>query len=57
MSIALYIIAGWITLGAILNITTIGKERKPTTPATAAVVVVVDAAFIVALILAAGRLS
>jgi hypothetical protein len=57
VNIALYVIAGWLTLGALLTIGFIGKPRKPTTPGTAAVVVMINAALIVTLVLAARRLA
>lgn len=57
MNIALYVIAGWLALGALLSIGNIGKERKPTTPGQAAVIVLIDAALVVTLVLAARGLS
>jgi hypothetical protein len=57
MNWAVYGIAGWLTLGAILSIAFIGKQRKPTTPGAAAIVVLIDAALIVTLVLAARRLA
>ena len=57
MNIIVYAIAGFLTLGALLTVGNVGKPRKPTTPGTAAAVVVIDAAIVVALVLAAGRLS
>jgi hypothetical protein len=57
MSIALYAIAGFLTLGALLTVGNVGKPRQPTSPGTAAAIVVIDAAIVVALVLAAGRLS
>jgi hypothetical protein len=52
----LYALAGWETVGAFLAISAIGKPRKPTTPAQAAVIVAISAGWIVLLVLAAGRL-
>jgi hypothetical protein len=57
VNIALYVIAGWLAAGALVSVGTVGKPRKPTTPGAAAVIVILDAALVVTLILAAGRLS
>jgi len=54
--IALYIIAGWITLGCLYAIGTIGKPRKPTEGSAAAIIVVIDAAIVTTLVLAAAKL-
>lgn len=56
MKIALYIIAGWNVLGALLMIGFIGRPRKPITPASAIVTVVITAAVVAVLILTTGRL-
>jgi hypothetical protein len=57
MRIALYVIAGWITVGALGAVALIGKPRTPTTGGVATVIVAVDAAIVVALVLAAGKLA
>lgn len=57
MNIALYCIAGWLTIGALGSIGYIGKTRKPTTPGQAAFIVAIDAVLIVTLVLAARRLG
>ena len=53
MRIALYALAGWFTLSALLTISAIGKPRKPLTSGSAAVTVAILAAFVVVLVLAA----
>jgi hypothetical protein len=57
MNWALYVIAGWLVLGALMQVGTVGNQRKPTTPFQAAVIVAIDAAIAVALVIAARRLS
>lgn len=57
MSWILLAIAAWLTLGALAVITSIGKPRKQMTPGAAAIVVLIDAAIIVALVLAARELA
>lgn len=57
MNIVLYAIAGFLALGALLTVGSVGKPRKPTTGGIAAAVIVVDAAIVTLLIIAAGRLS
>ena len=57
MKLAVFFIAGWIAMGAIIAVATIGKPRKPITPGVAAGIIVIDAAITVALVLAAMRLS
>lgn len=56
MRIALYVIAGFEVSAALFTVGTIGKARKPNTPGTAVISVVICAAITVALILAAGDL-
>jgi hypothetical protein len=56
MNFALYAIAAVIAVGALLSICMIGKPRKPITPGSAAVIVVINAAEVVVLILAARQL-
>ena len=41
MSIPKYILLGWYALSAILAVAHIGKERKPTTPGVAVVMLVI----------------
>jgi hypothetical protein len=53
----IYALGAWIAAGALFCVATIGKARKPTTPGTAAFVVIIDAAIVVLLVLAARRLS
>lgn len=57
MNIVLYVMAGLFTLSGIVTIACIGREREPLTPGLAAFLVAIDAAEIVALVLAAQRLS
>lgn len=57
MRIALYVIAGWLTVGTLLTVGTIGKPRKPATGSVAVTVTVVNAAIVVALVLAARKLA
>jgi hypothetical protein len=57
MRIALYIVAGWMALGALGAVAMVGKPRTPTTGAVATIIVTVDAAIVVALVLAAGKLA
>lgn len=57
MNIALYAVAGFLALGALLSVGTVGKPRKPLEPGAAALVVLFTAAMIVVLIFAAGRLG
>lgn len=57
MNIALYAMAGIIAVSTLYNVGTVGKTRKPLEPAGAAVMVVMNAAFVVILVLAAGRLG
>jgi hypothetical protein len=55
--IALYVVAGWLTFGALFTVATVGKPRTPTTGGVATFIIMVDAAIIVALVLAAGKLA
>ena len=56
MSIALYVIAGIVTLGALIRISLVGKPRKPLGGGEVAVSAAIDAAVVVFLILAALKL-
>lgn len=49
--IAKFFIVGWLALGAMLSIATVGKPRKPLTPGTAAVSVALTAGLIVLIVL------
>lgn len=49
--IAKWVIVAWLTLGAILTVTMVGKPRKPTTPGGTAGVVLITAAIVVIIIL------
>jgi hypothetical protein len=49
----LYAIAGFLALGAILTISSVGKPRKPITGRVAAATVVIDGLIIAALLIAA----
>lgn len=57
MRIALYVVAGWMAFGALGTVAMVGKPRTPTTGAVATIIVTVDAAIVVALVLAAGKLA
>jgi hypothetical protein len=46
-----WLLIGWWTMTAFAVIGNIGKPRKPTEPLTAAIVVAINAAFIVGVIL------
>jgi hypothetical protein len=50
----LWIVVGWVALGALLTITQVGKIRPPTTPGVAALTVVFSAVLI-ALVLIGGN--
>jgi hypothetical protein len=54
--IALYVIAGWLTLGALSVVRRVGKPSEPTSGAQAARTVLIVGAMVTTLILAAGRL-
>jgi hypothetical protein len=54
---ALFVVAGWNVAGALLVIGNIGKTRKPTTPGTAVVGVIIAAAMVTVLVLAALELK
>jgi hypothetical protein len=56
MAIILYIIAAFLGLNWLLVIRDVGKPRKPLTGGIATAIVAFDAAIVVALIIAAGRL-
>lgn len=57
LTVLLYVIAGWITLGAVTTISLVGKPREPITGGVAAFSVLVQAAIIVTLIFAAVALA
>jgi hypothetical protein len=57
MTYVLYVLAGWVALGALLIIGGIGKPRKPVSAGHVAVIVAIDAFWVVVLVLAARRLS
>lgn len=57
MSYALFTLAGICAVGAIFTIASVGRPRKPYTPADAAIITVLNAAFITILILAAIQLQ
>lgn len=56
MSLALFIIAGIVALGALIRISLVGKPRKPLSGGEVAVSTAIDAAVVVFLILAALKL-
>jgi hypothetical protein len=57
MNIAVYVIAGLMTLNSLATIAIVGKPRKPVTPAMAASLVLFNALYITILVIAAGRLG
>jgi hypothetical protein len=57
MNWALYALAAFMGLGALLAVSSIGKPRKPLEPGAAAWVVLFNAGWIVVAVLAAMRLS
>jgi hypothetical protein len=57
MNWVLYVMAGWICSSVLLVICSIGKPRKPLAPGQAAYITLINAAFIVVLVLAARRLA
>lgn len=56
MSAALYAIAGWLIFGALACVAFIGKERKPITPGSAVLGVIIVSFEATVLILAARHL-
>lgn len=57
MSIALYIIAGWIAFSSLVIVSSVGKPRKPVTGGTAALVVALCAIEVAILVIAAAKLG
>lgn len=55
MTILLWILVGFFVLGALTTVSQIGKDRKPITPETAAVVVLGDMLLISALLVSIVR--
>jgi len=53
VSIALFVIAGFMVWGSLINISRIGLERTPNTPRTVAIATFINAAIITILVLSA----
>jgi len=53
VSIALFVIAGFMVWGSLINISRIGLERTPSTPRTVAIATFINAAIITILVLSA----
>jgi hypothetical protein len=54
--VGLYVLAGWITTGALLIIATVGKPRQAITGGTAAFIVLIDGLILLLLFAAAAQL-
>jgi hypothetical protein len=50
MSLVMWIVVAILALGALVSVATVGKPRKPMTGGAAALVVIIDAALIVAIL-------
>lgn len=57
MGIAVLAIAAVIVAGALFTVATVGQVRKPVTPGTAVIIVIIDTAMAAMLVTAALRLG